>query len=347
MDEVPSEAKTEAKVITVTLNPSLDRTLVTHFLAVGYHNRTTGPTRLDPAGRGVSVSRALYALGVPTHAIILLGRDATGRSYQSLLAEEQFPITILRREGTTRSNIDIKDTGHNHETIVLEESTGVEQAHLEMVADMIQQLVAPGDRVVFAGSVPEGVRTDVYAWLTTVAQTAGARVAINAGGGESLLQSLRANPRMIYLTQTQLEGLFNFPVRTHEDVIYCAQQLHDQGAVQVLVAMQKVNDIVLLTAEGTWMVDLPEIDPGTHGGTAEALIAGFLSARMAGQSYEEALSFGAAAATFTGAQVGNAFGTAKDLEQYTSQIEVLSADVLADLMAAQQEAHPDEAPDDL
>ena len=186
MDEVPSEAKTEAKVITVTLNPSLDRTLVTHFLAVGYHNRTTGPTRLDPAVRGVSVSRALYALGVPTHAIILLGRDATGRSYQSLLAEEQFPITILRREGTTRSNIDIKDTGHNHETIVLEESTGVEQAHLEMVADMIQQLVAPGDRVVFAGSVPEGVRTDVYAWLTTVAQTAGARVAINAGGGESL-----------------------------------------------------------------------------------------------------------------------------------------------------------------
>ncbi len=83
MTTPPSETShTQKKVITVTLNPSLDRTVTTHFLALGYHNRTTATTRLDPAGRGVSVSRALHALGVETHAVVVLGHDANGRAYE-------------------------------------------------------------------------------------------------------------------------------------------------------------------------------------------------------------------------------------------------------------------------
>lgn len=115
------QAQTNKKVITVMPNPSLDRTLATSFLAVGYHNVASEATRLDPAGCGVSISRALHVLGVPTHAIVLIGHDATGHEYQTLLAEEQFPITILRRDGRTRSNIVIHDTGLNNEAMILED----------------------------------------------------------------------------------------------------------------------------------------------------------------------------------------------------------------------------------
>jgi 1-phosphofructokinase len=317
----------EKKIITVTLNPSLDRTLTTHFLSLGYHNRTTDTTRLDPAGRGVNVSRALQSIGVPTHAIVLVGHDATGRAYQALLAEEQFPITILRREGRTRSNISILDTGHNHQTIILEECGEMTRADRQAVANTLIELTEPGDTVVFAGSLPPGARDDTYALLTSLAQTKGAAVAVNAGGGEPLLQALRARPMLLYLTQTQAEGLFNFPVRAYEDVLYCAHQLQDQGATRVLVAMEKPEGAFLVTEAGAWMAKWPEIS-GTRSGRAEALIAEYLAARLQRRPFEEALRLAAAATAFTISQVGHEFGTMRDIEQYLEQVTVISTDHL-------------------
>jgi len=313
----------QPKVITVTLNPSLDRTMITHFFAIGYHNETRETTRLDPAGRGVSISRALHSLGIPTHAIVLLARDSTGRAYQALLAEEQFPITILRREGTTRSNIIIKDTGHNNETHLWEASKGVTHDDLQMVADKLRELIEPGDRVVFAGSLPTDTSPDTYAWLTDVAQRDGALVVINAGGGQALRASLKARPRLIYLTQLQAEGIFNFPVRTPEDALYCARQLREQGAERVLIARRDANSALLVTDEGTWMVDLPEVvDGGTRSGQAEAMIAGYLAGRLKERSIDEALELGAAAAAYTVSQVGNEFGTLRDVQAFAGQVNV-------------------------
>ena len=280
MREDNSASRPDVKVITVTLNPSLDRTLVTHFLSLGYHNWTRETTRLDPAGRAVNVSRALHLLGVATHAVILVGNDATGRSYQALLSEEEFPITVLRRTGRTRSNIVIKDTGHGNETFIGEDSDGVSVDDVAQVVEALRELIEPGDRVVFAGSLPKPLAEDTYTGLIEVAHEAGGWVAINAGGGDPLRASLAAKPDIIYLTQTQVEGLFNFPVRTYEDVIYCAQQLEGMGAGKVLVAMTQSDSAVLIAKQGAWLVELPSNVPGTSTGQAEAMIAGYLTGAL-------------------------------------------------------------------
>ena len=56
-------------IITVTLNPSLDRTIELDHLTQGCVQRVTA-ARLDPGGKGVNVSRALLANSVPTRAVV-------------------------------------------------------------------------------------------------------------------------------------------------------------------------------------------------------------------------------------------------------------------------------------
>jgi 1-phosphofructokinase len=329
-----SETRTEPRIITVTLNPSLDRTLVTHFLALGYHNWTRETTRLNVAGRAISVSRALYALGAPTHAVVLIGHDATGRAYQALLAEEQFPISVLRREGLTRSTIIIKDTGHQNETYLFEDSSGVTPPDLQAVSDLLQELIHPGDTVVFAGSLPGDTPADTYAGLTDVAQSAGARVAINAGGGDSLKESLKAGPEFVYLTQLQAEGLFNFPVRVPEDVLHCAQLLREKGAGTVLITMLQSQRAILVADEGVWMAEWPNVEVGTHSGLEEAMIAGWLTGLYRQQSLDQALKLSAAAAAYTGLQVGHEFGTIKDISEQAEAIAVMPVNDVSELRAS-------------
>ena len=317
-----TEIHPTSKVISATLNPSLDRTFVTHYLALGYHNHAVGATRLHVSGRGMNVARAVHALGIPTHAIVLLGVDANGKSYEALLAEEQFPITVLRRAGQTRSNIVIRDTGHDNETVILEESSGVTVDDLRVVGDTLIQLIEPNDVVVFAGGLPGNVPSDAYNALIHVARDAGAKVAINAGGGTALEESLAAKPDLIYLTRTELEGLFNFPVRAYEDVLYCAQQLRERGAARVLISMPRRMDALLVTEEGTWMADQPEVELGTHSGQTEALVAGYIAARRRGDSLEEAIRLAAAAAAYAVSHLGAEFGSLHDIEPYADETVV-------------------------
>jgi 1-phosphofructokinase family hexose kinase len=320
--ETPVEPK---KVITVTLNPSLDRTVTTQYLSPGYHNRTSGTTRLDPAGRGVSISRALHALGVPTHAVILIGADPNGRAYEALLEDEQFPMTILRGVGRTRSNIVIVDTGHKHETVLLEDSDTISREARRMVSNALVELIKPGDSVVFAGSLPGGARPDTYAMLTSLAQGAGAAVAINAGGGEALEQSIQARPMLIYITQSQLERLFNIPVRAYSDVVYCASKLRERRVRRVLIAMEESDQAFLMTETGAWVARWPQVT-GTYSGHAEALIAGYLAGRLKERSFYEALHLGAAMAAYTVSQVGHEFGTLRDVESVVGDVEVIPAE---------------------
>ena len=318
-----SEQTEPQKVITVTLNPSLDRTLTTHFLSLGYHNRVTDSTRLDPAGRGVGISRALHALGVPTHAIILIGTDPTGRAYETLLVEEEFPITLLRRGGKTRSNIHLVDTGHDHHTVILDESDGVTRVDRATVANMLLDVVNKGDTVVFGGNLPGQVRPDHYAALTSLVQTRGGAVAINAGGGLPLEKSIQARPLLVYLTQTQAEGLFNTPVRVYEDVIYFAEKVRSRGVRRVLIVMEQTEEAFLVTEDGVWMAEWPEIS-GNQTGRAEALIAGYLAGRLRHLSFEISLQLGAVMAAYTISQVGNEFATVRQASEQVDDVTVRS-----------------------
>ncbi len=319
------------KIITVTLNPSLDRVLLTHYLNIGYHNLTSGPTRLDPAGRGVNVARALHRLNCPAHAVILLGKDATGRAYRALVAEEGFPVTFIDREGQTRSNITVLDTGNGQETRFIDECEDGSAQDIQAVTETLRDMIEPGDLVVLAGSLPGAAPPDTYAALTDEAHHAGAVVILAARRAEAIQHGLKSEPDVVVLGHIEVERLFNFPVRTKEDAIYCARELQSRGVQQVLMTMLG-GDVatpaaILVTDENVWVIDTPEFGPGTQDGINDALLSGYLTAWSKSYPSKKALELGTAAAIYTASQVGSEFGTLAQVEKHLKEAIVLGSKV--------------------
>jgi 1-phosphofructokinase len=66
-------------IVTLTLNPSLDRAVEVERLVLGAVIRAT-TARIDPGGKGVNVSRALLSAGIPSRAVLPVpSRSPTAR----------------------------------------------------------------------------------------------------------------------------------------------------------------------------------------------------------------------------------------------------------------------------
>lgn len=320
------ENTSNRKIVTITLNPSLDRTLVTDYLHLGYHNFATEHSRLDPAGTGLDISRALHKLECNTHAIVLVGNDPTGRAYQLLLQEEAFPISVISVDGQTRSSTIILETGAKQETQITESADNILRQDVHLVVELLKENVTRGDIVVLSGQLPSGLSTDIYYWLTDEAQQLETEVVL-AAAGEPLKVALTANPDLVIVRKQELESYFNIPVRDYSDVLECANRLKQAGASQVLVNVPDEGKALLLSGETQSLVNYKDTVhghtlPSTTSGIFEAFIAGYLMGKFQSETLPESLGFSAAAAMYTASQLGHEFGEQEDVEEFLPDVKV-------------------------
>ena len=97
----------KASIVTVTMNPALDKMITVENFNAGKLNRAKS-VRLDPGGKGINVSKALSTYGVKQVATGILGGQ-TGRLVSSMLKGYGINQDFLFISGQTRVNIKILD----------------------------------------------------------------------------------------------------------------------------------------------------------------------------------------------------------------------------------------------
>lgn len=286
-------------IVTLTLNPSLDRTVEVDCLVRGAMIRTTA-ARLDPGGKGVNVSRALLANGVASVAVVAVG-GAEGEQLVRLMEDAAIPVRAVRVGGRTRSNVTIAEPD-GVVTKLNEPGEALSGKELDAVADVVLTETGAASWVVACGSLPPGVPSELYADLCEFFAAAGVRVAVDASGA-ALTAAVGAGPTLIKPNRDELAEAVGRPVDRVGDVIEAAEELRALGAGSVLASLG--GDGAVLVEEGGVIVgDAFVGEPRSAVGAGDALLAGFLSAggRGAG-ALAEGLAWGAAAVRLPASQM--------------------------------------------
>ena len=288
-------------IITVTLNPSLDRTIELDHLAQGSVQRVTA-ARLDPGGKGVNVARALLANGVPTRAVLPVG-GVEGAQLVSLLEHEGVDVAVVPVLGHTRSNITIAEADGTV-TKLNEPGASLCAQDLEALAREVLAAASPDSWVVLCGSLPPGLRAEAYAALTRRFVTAGMHVVVDTSG-PAFRAAVAVRPELVKPNAEELAEAVGRPLGSQAEVIAAARELQDRGAQTVLVSLGAVGAI--LVDEAVMVGTSPVEDPRSTVGAGDAFLAGFLAGRYHGASrreaFGEALAWGAAAVRLPGTQM--------------------------------------------
>ena len=272
-------------IVTLTVNPSLDRTIEVPGLVRGEVIRATAG-RIDPGGKGVNVARALLANGVPARAVLPAG-GAVGRQLVELLEAEGVAMTAVPVTGATRSNVTLSEPDGTV-TKVNEGGELLGTDEIDLLADAVVQLVGPLDWAVLSGSLPTGVDAGVYARLTERFVRAGIDVALDTSG-PALVRAVRAQPTIVKPNRDELSEALGRDVRSLADAVEAAEVLRAAGAISVLASLGP-DGAVLVERGGVVFGDCVVDEPRSSVGAGDCLLAGFLAARSSGATGREALA---------------------------------------------------------
>ncbi len=288
-------------IVTVTLNPSLDRTIEVAALERGNVQRVT-TARLDPGGKGVNVARALLANGVPARAVLPVA-GAEGDRLVELLEREGVDVTVVRVLGRTRSNTAIVEADGTV-TKLNEPGPSLTAADLDTVAAEVLAAAGPGSWVALCGSLPPGLPTGAYATLTQLFRAAGLRVVVDTSGA-AFRAAVGAGPDLVKPNTDELAEAVGRPLDTVPAIVGAARELQASGAGTVLVSCGA--DGAVLVGEEVVVGESPVDDPRSSVGAGDAFLAGYLAAEGAGaapdDAFAEALAWGAAAVRLPGSRM--------------------------------------------
>ncbi|MCW5954523.1 MAG: 1-phosphofructokinase, partial [Propionibacteriaceae bacterium] len=176
-------------IVTLTPNPSVDRTVAVHELLRGGVMRAF-ETREDPGGKGLNVSRALALHGTPTTAVLPVG-GLYGRLMLDLLAPLDLTVRPVPIDEAIRANIAIVEPDGTTSK-VNELGPRLTRAELTELRTAVHRAGAGAGWVVCCGSLPPEVPDDFYAELVRSCHADGLRVAVDSSGAP-LIAALAAH----------------------------------------------------------------------------------------------------------------------------------------------------------
>lgn len=305
-------------IVTLTVNPSLDRTVELPGTLVRGAVQRAAAISEDPGGKGVNVCRALTASGVQAIAVlpgrdndpVMAGLRTAGVAYANM------PIAATLRSNITLTEPDGTTTKINVPGPPLDAGEQERLINLLVTTCAAGEDGSPAAWLVLAGSLPPGASPDLYALVAhAVRQHFGdraPRIAIDSSG-PPLLGALLHNaaPDLLKPNAEELSEVTG--IGTEDELegdpglaVSAARTLIARGVGAVLATLGP-KGALLVTADGAWQATRPPVEARSTVGAGDSSLAGFLLADVAGapprDCLRQAVAHGAAAASLPGTTV--------------------------------------------
>jgi len=283
-------------ILTITLNPALDISTSVHEVIPGPKLRCAVP-QVDPGGGGINVSRAIAALGGSSHALVALG-GTTGQRLASRVISEGILLDAFPGPGETRQSLAVTDSQTGQQYRFLLPGSEWVASQVEAVQERISEATMGGGFVVLSGSQPPGIPTD-FARTLAMRLNGRARFVVDTSGPalRRLTEAPVSGIEVLRMDGEEAEDLAGHPLETRKDTADFAAALVARGGAKAVIVARGADGSVLVDAGKRLFSKAAKVPVKSKVGAGDSFVGGFVLALSQGDTTENALARGVAAAS--------------------------------------------------
>lgn len=286
-----------APILTLTMNPALDVwTTIDHV--VSERKLRCGPSRFDPGGGGVNVTRAIRNLGGDSVAVYPLG-GPTGQAYRGYAEAAGVFGHIVAIADDTRQSFTVNERSSGEEYRFVLQGPRLHESEWRTCLHVVQEHLPVGGYLVASGSLPPGVPTDFYAMLARLGSAHGVRVVVDASGPP--LEAALAEG--VYLITPSLDELAAISTVRRgavlDEQIEAARTLVRTARIELVALTMGAAGALLVTATDLLRLPTPAVQVSSTVGAGDAFLAGLVLRLAEGRSIRDAFRTAVAAGTAT------------------------------------------------
>ncbi|MDR0362008.1 MAG: 1-phosphofructokinase [Planctomycetota bacterium] len=288
------------RVITVTLNPALDKTASLERLRPGELNRLRDVV-VDAGGKGINVSKMIAALGGESLATGFVG-GGSGEEIIRSLSAIGIRHDFIRVAAATRTNLKVLDRGGGL-TELNEPGPRIDSAEFRSLLEKLDALASSDALFVFSGSLPDGLGPQTYADMIRQVHQAGAKAFLDADGA-SFAQALVAKPDFIKPNRFELLQYFGLDSDDGtEDLLPFCRGLLDKGIGRIAVSMGD-KGALFVSHEDAFLCPGLAVSARSSVGAGDSMVGAIAHAAVSGLSWRDTASLAMAASAGAVTTVG-------------------------------------------
>ncbi|MFH0753038.1 MAG: PfkB family carbohydrate kinase [Candidatus Omnitrophota bacterium] len=255
-------------ILTVTLNPAIDRMIRLDKIIVGKDHRVLS-VKDSAGGKGVNVARALRGLGVRADSLTFLDESPDGVRVNTTVMDARGRVMRFMEPGVVASRL-------AQEQFIRKFKTCVKSYRY----------------VVIAGSLPPRMKPSYLVALIEVVKKQGAWVAVDTSG-VALKAAIESGVDLIKPNREEAQDFLGMRLSSRKRISKALRTLAGCGIKDILVSLGE-DGLAGFDGVNEFFAQAPVVAAGPMVGCGDAALAGFLAGRLAGRDFKGCVRHAAA-----------------------------------------------------
>lgn len=294
------ENNIKQKIITLTLNPSLDQIFIINNLKINDVNSCSSFYQIA-AGKGINVSKYLKTIGVDSNIFGFLCLNAE-TIFQNQLKLLDINTHFLSIEGELRINTTIIDEINKTSTHLKSKGFKLKNHQLQLMLTNLENHLSPFDFLLICGSYPEDFDFSLFNSYLENMHSKNIRIYID-NDGQNLRKIKNICNYFIKPNLKEFEDYLNLKISSVSELILYLKKNDSFKKYPILITLGE-EGIIYFGDEGLIQCKLTPVKIVSTIGCGDAVLAGFIYGKIKNESIENCLKF---AVAFAVDKIGNEF----------------------------------------
>lgn len=273
-------------VLTVTINPLLERRYIYADIHLGKHHRN-GEFEFSPGGKGINVSRQLNCLKLQNLALTFLGGQ-NGKILRNELEKEEINYSFIKIKNETRDCPVIIGKNEKNITSFFGPDPVVSKSEVDEFKLKIDKMIQNSEIVVFSGSSPCKEADSIFPYGIELANKYG-KISVCDTYGEHLKNCIEHSPTILHNNIEEIEKSLKVSLKDENEILEFLDWLYSRGIKQSYLTDGE-NSFYAANFDYHYKVENPVINSIDSTGSGDSFVAGLVYSWHNNFSFEESLS---------------------------------------------------------